>query len=478
MWTAIQKVKPIWFFDATGSIIKTIDKQKRPYLYSIVMHDPETKTVVSLADFITTSHTSINICKFLFMIMHDLKDNMSKAKGIRAIAPFVVTDHSMTLINAVIQTFNGCSILEYLHYTYELIFNGKNKESIEKILPTRLQICAVHFLKIIIKKAKLITKLEKLRHAFVFSFTLLQNATSIQEFKRYLIHIHNLFMQPKFNGACAVSLSIIGNELRNRQLYNNVNLHKESSSDDNSKNNKTVKFVALVENELTNIELNSPFKAYFNKILRMSKSKIVTNKTYNVLGDAINEFYSPELFQVISDRLYHVSMWSGLLIGQSALKNKTGGTTTRLDNNVGEDYFKITKHDPELKNRRVMPSELSSSIYSRTLGKYSEFYEKNALYSQSAAKVSAQTNGTVSQTSNSNLNFQLEKWKDEKQKRKSWQKSVYYKSVENFNNISTDVDGELNGFNNLVELNSVFGPSFDMISIESNVEYWPLDEVS
>ena len=34
---------PIWNFDATGSVLRSIKNQKKPYLYSIVNYDPKNK---------------------------------------------------------------------------------------------------------------------------------------------------------------------------------------------------------------------------------------------------------------------------------------------------------------------------------------------------------------------------------------------------------------------------------------------------
>ena len=62
----IQQENPVWFFDATGSILKDIKEQKSPLLYSLVMHDPTTSSIIPVYDFITTSNTITTISKYLF----------------------------------------------------------------------------------------------------------------------------------------------------------------------------------------------------------------------------------------------------------------------------------------------------------------------------------------------------------------------------------------------------------------------------
>ena len=396
MWTAIQKDYPVWFFDATGSVIKNVERQKKPLLYSIAMYDRAKHVLVSLADFVTTSHSSMNICKFLFTIKNLLNLYISKAQSIVEVAPIFVTDHSMTLINAVLQTFNNCSIFEYLQYTFQLIFDGKDKQSIERVLVTKIHICGVHFINIIKKHAKLVTKNKKILHTFILFFTLLQNSTSIQQFERYLLHIFNVLNQPKMNSSVIVSLSILSNELRNRKLYNDVDLSEAQSTNDYER----VKYVAICDNDLNHIILNSPFTLYFDKLIfKFSAAlKIISHETLS--SEPVNELYNTLLFKILKDRLYHISMWTGLLISRSQLKNPAGGSITRLLDNCGELYFRIIKVNL-LKRKRVMASELAGVIYTRTLAKYYEFYDE---------QIEIHSNATR------NLNFQNEQWGDKKKK--------------------------------------------------------------
>ena len=39
MWSVIKKDHSVWYLDATGSIHKNIPNQKKPFFYSIIMHD-------------------------------------------------------------------------------------------------------------------------------------------------------------------------------------------------------------------------------------------------------------------------------------------------------------------------------------------------------------------------------------------------------------------------------------------------------
>ncbi len=51
MWFEIQEVNAVWYFYATGCVIKDIKNQSMPFLYSIIMHDKKTKTLIPVAEF-------------------------------------------------------------------------------------------------------------------------------------------------------------------------------------------------------------------------------------------------------------------------------------------------------------------------------------------------------------------------------------------------------------------------------------------
>jgi hypothetical protein len=167
-------------------------------MYSIVAHDPTTnsKNILSVADFFNSNHSSYSINKYLISIKHTLL----KVSGTKSILPsIIVTDHSFALMNSVVQTFDNCSLLEYLHYVFELLHNETSKKTIESVLPCKLQICSTHFLKIIIKNVKEAKVQKTIQNLFIFVFSFLQNSTCIKDFDRNLLHIYNIFMQPRIN---------------------------------------------------------------------------------------------------------------------------------------------------------------------------------------------------------------------------------------------------------------------------------------
>jgi hypothetical protein len=93
MWLDIQEVNAVWYFDATGCVLKDIKNQSMPFLYSIVMHDKVTKSLIPVAELISTIQNSTWISSNLFFIKSMMIENI-RVKNKFPIAPIMVTDMS------------------------------------------------------------------------------------------------------------------------------------------------------------------------------------------------------------------------------------------------------------------------------------------------------------------------------------------------------------------------------------------------
>ena len=97
MWIYVQHINPVWYFDATGSIIQNIPGEKKPLLYSMVCHDTSTKTIVPVFEFVTTSHSEDNLAKFLSSMRRKMYREIPSSR-FYPIAPIVVMDFSWASI--------------------------------------------------------------------------------------------------------------------------------------------------------------------------------------------------------------------------------------------------------------------------------------------------------------------------------------------------------------------------------------------
>ena len=105
---------------------------------------------------------------------------------------------------------------QYLKTTFKILVEDKTelKSSLEVIC----YLCAAHFIKMIVKKAKKLTQNDKTLKTFMFCFSLLQNSTTFEEFESIFINILHMFSNEKLSLTCIDSISILRTKIRQRNL--------------------------------------------------------------------------------------------------------------------------------------------------------------------------------------------------------------------------------------------------------------------
>ena len=90
----------------------------------------------------------------------------------------------------------------------------------------------------------------------------------------------------------------------------------------------------------------------------------------------INEYYRPDLFQLIVDQLHLMPLWSGVIIRLTGIqqKNEYLMNITRLSNNPVENHFGYIKKSL-YGNRKVFPSEMAIKNFKMLKAKYTLHYE-------------------------------------------------------------------------------------------------------
>ena len=337
MWLKILEISNVWYFDATGSILKDVKNQQKPLLYSIVCHDTIHNQIIPVFEFHTTSHTDTTISRYLIYFKNALQTFGESSRSL--IPPFIVVDFSWALINSSLQVFNGFSVSQYLNMTYEIIFNCKKESDINFFaLKTRIYICSTHFLKTAIKKARKLANVPAdVVTAFIYLFSLLQNSTSIKEFESYLKRIFLLFNQPKCTRLVLLSLKNLSSAVLNRNLSNIINDLNENTE---IKEKQEEQNLIISDEEYENYKKESPFTIYFDKVI-LTYEKLI-KKRDKLKKD--NYFFYPELFAIIRDCLHIFPFWTGVLIKDYNNRTKKFEGVTRFTNNPVECYFKILKH--------------------------------------------------------------------------------------------------------------------------------------
>ena len=356
MWLIIQESNPIWYFDATGSIIKKVRNQIMPFLYSIVMHDKKNKSIIPVAEFISSCQNETWISHNLYFIKSIFLHNIIEKNKFK-LAPLMVTDFCFALINSIHSAFNGCSLLQYLVWTHDYLM--KKRLDLKNHILVRTYLCSTHFLKSLSVKAKKILSKHKekevcsnILRTFLLSFTLLQNSTNVKEFDDNLKDLFYVFNSKTQNESFIAAMMRVRVKLSNREAQSLCFPDQPNEKEKIDLEMKNAIFSKEIQTGLIN---NSPYTKYYENILKNLNDSIETCKTSNQR----NLLFDPGLFNLINDQLYIAPLWSGMLIGTWQMQEFQEITYTRLSNNPVENHFGHTKNNL-LKKRDNMPSEFCS----------------------------------------------------------------------------------------------------------------------
>ncbi len=379
--------------------------------------------------FFLDDQQSLSISIFLVQIKKYLENNI--AKKVNPLPKVVVTDQSFAIINSLVETFNNCTISQYLEWSFDLIFERCKKSFLNSSMPVSLYLCATHFLKNIIIKTNEILKLKKtykafdqetsikvkIKELFISYFTLLQNSVNITDFNNSLRDLYYIFSSKQKDNNFKVSYE---------RITMNIYLRGNSVLSDVSKKDEENfvfidEFKFILPENYAGIKLNSKFEAYYKAFINRIEKSIVINIDPSAED---NEYYCPEILNIIKDKLYLMPLWSGVVVFRNG---PVGYFETRLTNNPSEISFnhkrnsilKICKKN-KLK-RKVMPSEYISLTYSRLLSKYIQFYSN--ISKEPSIKIS--------------LSNEKEKWhyNDANAKKESY----FYGSNASFTNLNNDI---------------------------------------
>ncbi|RNA18557.1 hypothetical protein BpHYR1_007302 [Brachionus plicatilis] len=92
-------------------------------------------------------------------------------------------------------------------------------------------------LKLLNRKKNLPNVEKDIRNWFLFMFTLILNSVSIIEVENYLINIHNVFNNPKFDVTVIYSLNLLQNKIKERNLSNS-DISCERTTKENERDNE------------------------------------------------------------------------------------------------------------------------------------------------------------------------------------------------------------------------------------------------
>lgn len=268
-------------------------------------------SILPVAEFFSTTHCTTSISQRLLHIRDVLKPT---AVGVQfPIAPLIITDFSWALINSSMAVFNNCTFYQYLKWSFEVLLPksdriGTQNEFPENYnMPSKIYLCSFHMIKKIYNKIKTIEASEEIKKDFLFAFSLLQNSASMKEFNNTLIDTFFIFNSKKNDSKVELAL---------KQLKNNISLrHLDTIDCGNAAafQKKSKELDVLYESSCNNANLKeeSPFTKYFNSLLE----RITAQSPPSVEASlADNAYFNPELYDVFTNYLYIMPIWSGVIL--------------------------------------------------------------------------------------------------------------------------------------------------------------------
>lgn len=127
--------------DATGTIVECKELGKALY-YALTVQNPTTKSVVAVAELITTDHSVVMISNFLEAFRK--AEATTFGYGNVVTPPHVVLDRSLVLQLSFLKVFNYETLSDYLHRCYRIVTGvGKEKD----FSKTFIHACISHVMK-------------------------------------------------------------------------------------------------------------------------------------------------------------------------------------------------------------------------------------------------------------------------------------------------------------------------------------------
>ena len=384
----------------------------------------------------------------MFSIKKILENSLNPNKRF-IVPPIVVTDFSWALITAVLEAFNNCSVVNYLNWTFDVIFKYSENIKLNRLMKTRIIICQTHIFKAVVKKTNFLIekrrssekdydKQNMIKKLFLFCFTILQNSTSLEEFNDALRDIFEIFCSENFTDETHISIKRIEENIlkRNFNLLKiiDVELLNKISTDESNLD------IYIEQENCHSIKQNSPFNNYFNHIITSMRK--VDQIQLEINNSKTNRYFYPELFNIIKEKLYLIPFWTGVMIRQCqkvqfyssfVAFNSSFINMTRITNNPVENRIDYIKNKLLMKQTRLVTSELVKPIYKDIKSKYFEYYSNDDLNQRNfdGFKLTKQIN---------------EKWMDKNLKNIKREKSYYYKNLINSNELYSDLSNFIIAF--------------------------------
>ena len=176
----IEKSKLKLHLDATGSVVRKLDRDEKNFLYyALTLQHPIAKiSPIPLAEMLTNEQTNVEITHFLNRWYYDVRRILN-----RDICPSQVeVDFSWAMLHSICKIFNRQHLEDYLNTCWQYIQTSQTEKYWDK---STLHICSAHLMNRISYKLEHTMKIKKsIKRIFMFLMARLVACTNIGEFEQ------------------------------------------------------------------------------------------------------------------------------------------------------------------------------------------------------------------------------------------------------------------------------------------------------
>jgi hypothetical protein len=179
------------YIDATGSVVKALPDQKKPYLYLICFKDgQDSSNLLPLSGALLTDHTTASIIYWLLIVRRGIAT--VKKRFIRP--TYIVIDFSPALLNATLLSINSTNIQSYLRWCFNVIHKNYTSEQLYSV--SCIRFCCSHVMHAFTRSLSKIKMSKNVRRKATMAFAILLNGNEFEQIYKLIECIMCIFGSP------------------------------------------------------------------------------------------------------------------------------------------------------------------------------------------------------------------------------------------------------------------------------------------
>ena len=341
---SIDKNKLTLHLDATGSVVRKIDRDQKLFLYyALTLRHPQMKiSPIPVAEMLSSNHTNVEITHFLHKWSYDVKLVLN-----HEICPdHIEVDFSWAMLHSICKIFNKEQLVDYLDACWYFVHNSQSNFDKKRSV---LHICSAHLIHRISYKLERKMRTNKVVKRFImFVMARLISSTEFEKFEQLFIAL------------CMLCLA--RRKFPEIELY--VNTIEKSFSFLEEEVVYEFDYIDEIDEELPNdfrdsssYKKRSPFGRYFNTLLKKCQENIdkLEIKYKTTYFEENKDYYLPALPNFLVNHYMPICpIWSSLILGPVI---SPGEFNVRYSNAIAENWMRIIKSNILNNETKLRPGD-------------------------------------------------------------------------------------------------------------------------